>query len=374
MALFTELRERARGGPSQTPPLLHRIPTEIYTSEERLAREREVFSTRPLALGHASQLPELGDAIAHDWMGLPLVTVRDKAGQIGTFLNVCRHRNTRLLSEVGVTRLRSFLCPYHNWSYGLDGALKGVPRAERFLNLDRSQLNLVPVPTEVRHGMIWILASLEQELDLDSHLAGLSDDFDAFGLADASFFRQSVRRIDCNWKLIQDAFLDGYHVVRLHRDTVGKFFADGLTATEVEGEHVRNAVGRKAILEATESPPSKWQLREQATFSYTVFPNSVFIMHPDYTSHIALYPLSPDETVFVHSMLTPQPAADEKERAHYGRSFDLIDRGVFEAEDITVSVAAQKGMRSGANRALLAGADEVGLMLFHDILNAAIAG
>ena len=79
------------------------------------------------------------------------------------------------------------------------------------------------------------------------------------------------------------------------------------------------------------------------------------IFHPDYTSIISLFPLSPDQTVFAHSMLTPRPPASDQERDHFERSFRLIDQGVFQAEDIFVSEGAQRGMRSGANSALLFG-------------------
>ena len=375
LSIFAELLERARNKNPAPPAALARIPVEIYFSEERLERERrEVFSTRPLAIGHTSQIPKPGDAIVHDWTGLPLVTLRDKTGRIGTVMNVCRHRNTRLVQDAGVTELRAFVCPYHRWSYGLDGRLKGIPRESGFLDLDRSELDLVRLPTQVRHGLIWIQLNRERPMDLDAHLASLDADFEAFEVGRSSFYRQSVRHITCNWKLIQDAFLDAYHVVRLHKDTVGRYFTDGLAVTEVDGEHIRSAVARKGAFEALDTPRSEWNLRELATFSYTVFPNSVFVMHPDYTSHIALYPTSPDETIFVHSMLTLTPPRDEPQRERYDRSFALIDGGVFGAEDIAVSEAAQRGMRSGANRELLAGADEVGLHRFHEILDAALAG
>ncbi|MGI9295691.1 MAG: SRPBCC family protein, partial [Pseudomonadales bacterium] len=186
--------------------------------------------------------------------------------------------------------------------------------------------------------------------------------------AEARFYKQSVRRIACNWKLIQDAFLDGYHVVRLHKNTVGPFFPDCVVATEEVGTHIRSAVGRNEVFDAVNLPPEEWRLREHATFSYTIFPNSIFIMHPDYTSHITLYPQGPGETIFVHSMLVPEYPTDEKGRSHYDRSFELIDGGVFEAEDIFVSVGAQAGMDSGTNTNLLVGAHEVGLQQFHEIL------
>ena len=367
--LFARLLERADGSAGPPDPLAYRIPVDIYTNVERYQQEREkLLLRRPLILGHATQIPEAGDAIVHDWLGLPLVTVRDKSGSIGTFMNVCRHRGMRLIDEPGQVNLRSFVCPYHQWTYGLDGQLRNIPLQESFADIEPAQHNLVSLPTEVRHGLIWLQATPGEEIDLDAHLAGIGADLDAFGLPDMYFFKQHERKIACNWKLVQDAFLDGYHVVRLHKNTVGSFFPDCLAVSDRLGDHVRSCVGRNEIFDAIELPSEQWDMRHHCTFSYTLFPNSVAIMHPDYTSLIALYPTAPDETVFVHTMLVPEPPAADKARDHYERSFELIDGGVFQAEDIHVCVGAQSGMASGANTEYVCGAYEQSLQMFHEAI------
>ena len=210
-------------------------------------------------------------------------------------------------------------------------------------------------------------------MNLDAHLAGLERDLDIFGLAEYQFCQQHVRTIDCNWKLVQDAFLDGYHVVRLHKNTVGPFFPDAMAESDLVGEHIRSAVARNEIFETAELAPEELDLRHHCTFSYTVFPHAVLIFHPEYTSIISLFPLSPDQTIFAHTMLTPAPPTSDKERDHFRRSFELIDQGVFEAEDIFVSVGAQQGMRSGANRELLFGGLEQSAIWFHQLLERTLA-
>ena len=99
----------------------------------------------------------------------------------------------------------------------------------------------------------------------------------------------------------------------------------------------------------------------------------ILIFHPDYTSIISLFPKSAEQTVFAHTMLTPRPPASEEERDHFHRSFTLIDQGVFEAEDIFVSVGAQRGMHSGANKNLLFGALEESAIRFHQIIERELA-
>ncbi|MEM9758757.1 MAG: aromatic ring-hydroxylating dioxygenase subunit alpha [Pseudomonadota bacterium] len=371
--LLERLAERVTGKRAQPESRAHRIPVSNYTLAQRFELELgALFHQMPQIVAHGSQIPNTGDALAYDWLGLPLVTMRDRAGKVGTFMNVCRHRGMRLLQDEGSYALKSLICPYHTWTYGLDGQLRNVPRHESFTDLELRENGLVSLPTEERHGFVWVQATPNADMDLDAHLAGLGADLDMFGLPGVSFFTQSIKRVQCNWKLIQDAFLDGYHVVRLHKNTVGGFFPDAVAESDQVGRHIRNAVARNEIREAPELGADDLDLRHHATYSYTLFPNSVLIMHPDYNSIISLFPQSANETVFVHSMLVPTARMDDERRAHYERSFQLIDAGVFEAEDIHVCVEAQRGFSSGANDTLLFGGLESAAADFHELIDEAI--
>ena len=369
VTLVQQLAQRFGGQADGPAPMVERIPVANYTCPERFAAEREaLFLRTPLVLAHESQIPEPGDALIHDWLGLPLITLRDKSGNIGTFYNVCRHRGMRLIQDQGKTCLRSMVCPYHQWTYGLDGELRNIPRRESFIAVDDAQHDLVPVATAVRNGLIWI--QVEGAMDIDAHLAGLGTDLDYFDLPHFKYCQQSVRTVAANWKLIQDAFLDGYHVTRLHKNTVGPFFPDALAESDGIGDHIRNAVARNEIEEAVASSDyTVADIKRMVTFSYTTFPNSVLVFQPDYTSVISLFPQTPDRTVFVHTMLTPELPASEEDRDHFQRSFKLIDEGVFAAEDIFVAVGAQMGLKSGANEFLTFGALEEAAVHFHRLID-----
>ena len=258
--------------------------------------------------------------------------------------------------------------PYHQWTYGLDGRLRNIPRRETFTELDADSLGLVAIPTAVRNGLVWIQA--EGEMDIDGHLAGLGRDFDYFRLGQFHYCQRSVRTVEANWKLIQDAFLDGYHVTRLHKNTVGAFFPDALAESEFVGDHIRNGVARNEIEEAAGLGPTELgDIKRLVTFSYTTFPNAVLVFQPDYTSIISLFPQATDRTVFVHIMLTPQPPESDEQRDHFQRSFKLIDQGVFAAEDVFVAVGAQRGLSSGANKHLLFGGLEEAAVRFHQLID-----
>lgn len=368
--MVRKLAERFAGLADGPEACSERIPVTHYTDPDRFAQEHnQLFLQRPLVLAHETQIPQPGDAIVQDWLGLPIITVRDETGDVNSFMNVCRHRGMRLVQEQGQACLRSFVCPYHQWTYGLDGNLRNIPRPESFLDLKKEELGLVPLPTAVRNGLIWIQPTPGGSMDIDAHLAGLGEDLAFFRLGEFQYCQQSVRKVPANWKLIQDAFLDGYHVTRLHKNTVGPFFPDALAESDFIGDHIRNGVARNEIAEAVDTPSDQLgDLRRYVTFSYTTFPNSVMVFQPDYTSIICLFPESADSTVFVHTMLTPNQPKNDQEREHFQRSFKLIDEGVFAAEDIFVAAGAQRGLTSGTNEHLLFGGLEEAAIRFHQLI------
>ena len=170
----------------------------------------------PLCLGHADQLREPGSLIARDLVGLPLLLVRDRQGEIGVFLNVCRHRGARLVAGEDEVCVRGGLtCPYHGWTYDLGGALRGVPAAEAFPTLDKSTRGLRRLPSTVRHGLIWAILDPRGEvgdIDVSGFLGGIDDDLATLDLGSHRFFRQHARKRATNWKLVMDAFQEVYHI------------------------------------------------------------------------------------------------------------------------------------------------------------------
>lgn len=321
-------------------------PVERYLSTDWLAREREkLFLSKPLILAHASELPP-GGVLRHDALGLPLLLTRDAAGKVHGFLNVCRHRGMRLVDEAACAR-KTLVCPYHGWTYELDGKLRHIPHPEFF---PQGGAGLTEIPVAERAGLVWGIARPGASLDLDAWLGPLPEELDFFLKGSAVFRRVEVTRA-CNWKLIIEAFLEAYHIRVLHRDTIYPFFLDSAAASEQVGMHIRSAAARRAIAEAANIPKAQWNLRELCTFTYFLFPNTVFIFHPDYNSLITLYPQAPDRVRWVHHMLVPQ-AELESGRAHWDKSFDLIENGVFQSEDLYAAEGIQAGLASGANARL----------------------
>jgi Rieske 2Fe-2S family protein len=353
------------------------LASAVYTDPARLGAEIEhLFRREPLCIGHADQLAEPGTVLARDVAGLPLLLMRDTDGSIGVFLNACRHRGARLVTEDGVACRRSTLsCLYHGWTYNLGGALVAVPRRDAFPTLDIATRGLRRLRSSVRHGLIWVVLDLaaRDAPDIGTYLGDIDTDLAALGLGRHRFFRQHAVERATNWKLIMDAFVEVYHVKRLHASTIGTFFVDSRSVTDHVGPHQRMLVARDGYQEMYNLPPEQWSPREHGTLVHLIFPNTIIVYHPDYVSLMGMFPLAVDRTLFVHTMLTPEAPRDEKAVSHWDRSFDLIDRQVFNAEDLFICEQIQRGLVAAAGDDLLLGRFETNVRRFHDAVAAAIA-
>ncbi len=349
------------------------LPVANYFAPERLARERAtLFRRYPIAIAAASELAATGDCVRRDVLGLPLVLVRDEEGRARCFLNVCRHRGMRLVGDEAPCRKKAFVCPYHGWTYGLDGALRHVPHAEAFPDLEAEGRGLVAVPVASRHGLLWVHPTPGAALDLDAFLGTIGDDLASFDLAGHVLHRRIDTLRRANWKLVIDAFLEAYHIRVLHRDTIYRFFLDARAVSDFVGPHVRSVAARRAATTSATRPPASWDLREDFTFTHFVFPNSVFIFHPDYVSHIAVFPAEVDQVRWVHSMLIPAAEATPERDAHWERTLALIEETVFQREDLFAAEGIQAGLCSGANEGLLLGRLEGSVRHFHATIERAL--
>lgn len=373
-ALFERLLEAMDASAPSRPPQAFLDPA-IYASTERFEAERSrIFRREPICLGHAAQFAEPGSVLAREILGVPLLIARGTDGRLRVFLNVCRHRGAALLeaSDAVCTR-RSLVCPYHAWTYRLDGSLANLPRRESFTDLDPTAHGLRELPSTVRHGLLFaMLDPGAPAVDVAAWLGPVDDDLNALRLGEHHFFRQHAVRRATNWKLVMDAFIEVYHVKRLHAGTIGPYFADGLGVAETPGKHIRYLVARDTTAAIRDLPPQDWSPQVHATLVHLIFPNTIMVYHPDYVSHIGVYPEAADRSLFVHTMLVPEAPRDAKAQAHWARSFELIDGGVFHGEDLVVCESIQRGLTCGANERLVLGGLEGNLGHFHATVAAAL--
>ena len=374
-ALLDNVRAQLAGGRAEweTSQLAEaHIPVERYFDPAIWRAEvQALFRSLPLIVAHSSELAP-GHVMTHDAYGVPLLLGRDADGTLSCMLNVCRHRGMRLVDNAAQARpAASLVCPYHGWTYRLDGALRHLPHASAFDTFAPGARALVALPCTERHGLIWVLPEANATLDLDSYLGGLNAELQYLGIDRLQHFRTIECEVPANWKLIIDAFLESYHIRVLHKDTIYPFFADGITAAQRFGPHIYSLVARRAARDwalQTDSvvPDSPDALRKLVTPTQMIFPNTVTIFHPDYLSLITVYPSGPETLRWVHRMLIPANKATPDWTPHWDKTFRLIEQGVFQKEDIHCAVGIQQGLKTGANTHLAVGRLEQALAWFHE--------
>jgi phenylpropionate dioxygenase-like ring-hydroxylating dioxygenase large terminal subunit len=343
------------------------IPVAHYTDPARIAAERaRLFRALPIPIAHVSEVLAPRSVVVRELDGVSIILARSEDGVLHGMLNACRHRGVRLVREPSSCP-KALVCPYHNWTYGLDGALRHVPHACAFEATETAGRDLVPVRIEERHGIVW--ASLSPNApSVAEHLGELDEEIT---LERDVALRRQVSEQRGNWKFLMEAFLEGYHIRSLHRSTVYPFFVDARSAAERVGPHVRAATARRTAREANEADAP---LRELTTPSYMIFPATTLILHPDWTSLVVVQPLATDRFLWSHTQLVHEDDVPKTDAAiaHFERSFSLIEGSVFSGEDLLMCAEIQNGIETGANESFLFGRLESPALWFHESIRAAL--
>jgi phenylpropionate dioxygenase-like ring-hydroxylating dioxygenase large terminal subunit len=337
------------------------------------AHRREVdaiWSRLPLPLALSQDLPAGGSYRAVTVAGVSVLLTRTRTGEVKAFLNACSHRGTRLLgSDEGGCGLK-LVCPYHAWTYNLEGQLMGLPRPEVFVGFDKTQYGLTPLPCREAGGLVW--ASLDRDARVDEHTIGADfiGDLDAIGLPGMRVFRSQSFDLQANWKLVTDAFLEGYHVTRLHSKTLARFFVDAPQMIERIGRHLRQTSGSRKGFCADHVSPLWPELRKSVVYAYIGFPSAVIVTSPTYVSVVLQYPVAVDRTQVRYAMMVDGPPGEID--ALHEKSFRLMAEA-FGNEDFRAAELSHEGLRTGALSRLTLGGMEQGVRKFHDVVEECLA-
>src|SRR5258706_8033709 len=211
-ATHQRLVDQLRLPPPSSPAFT--IPADRYRDPAWLAREAALFRAPQIVAAASALAP--GACLPVDLPGIAAIVARDHDGSLHAYSNACRHRATRLVDAPCATK--AHVCPYHGWTYDLRGKLLHVPHAESFAGCEAGR-DLHALRVTERHGLIWL-----GDGDVTDYLGGLDPELATLDLPPITLWRSARSTRRCNWKLVVEAFLDGYHIRSLHRDSIYRFF------------------------------------------------------------------------------------------------------------------------------------------------------
>lgn len=372
LAMIRRLFDHIEQGTTTYADAPHRNPVRNYTCRERLAAERAtLFGDYPLLIGMGARIGRPGDYMVEDIAGRSTLIVRDRAGRARAFRNVCRHRGAPVAEGCG--NARRFSCPYHAWTYGLDGALQVIPDQESFAGVDKTAHGLVEVPASEKYGLLFVRPEGTDAIEIDGHLSGLERDLAAYGFESFHHYRSITIRRRMNWKLSPETFMEGYHLQYLHRDSVGPIFFSNLMAFDAFGPHSRLTLPRRRIMELKAREEAGWDLIPETAVIYTFFPNVTFVVQAGHIEMWRSYPAGDDPSAarIELSVYTPQAVETEKAKAFYEKNIDLAIKAV-DNEDFPLSEGIQAGHLAAMQEAVTYGRNEPALTHYSTALDKAL--
>jgi choline monooxygenase len=340
------------------------IPAPWYFDARIAELERaSVFSGTWQVIGRADQVRESGQFFTADLAGEPLVVARGEDGQLRAFFNVCRHHAAAVVTEAQGCA-KQFRCPYHGWTYGIDGALKGMVEFEGVCNFDRAKNGLVPVLVDTWENFVYV--------NLDGRAAPLGDFLgvvpDLVAPLELAkklrFFDRRVYTLNCNWKVYVDNYLDGgYHVPHAHKGLSSvieytKYTIENFERACLQSSPLTSDAGSEAGVAAT---------RQGRAFYLWIYPNFMINAYEGVMDTNLVLPLAIDRcaVVFDYYFEDISAAAEPRNKESIAVSEKVQD------EDMAICDAVQRGLNS---RAYVAGRlsvrREAGEHLFHRLLHA----
>jgi phenylpropionate dioxygenase-like ring-hydroxylating dioxygenase large terminal subunit len=382
------------------------VPASFYTSQEQFDAEREkIFSKVWLMVGREAEVPEPGDFVrrAIPPLDTEALIVRGKDGVVRAFHNACVHRGVALVRAcAGKTGL--FTCPYHAWTYGTDGKLRGLPGAEDFPQVDRKQEGLKPIRLDIWNGFVFLNFDEQPQQTLTEFLGDFGDKFGDMPFEGYPHILEISQDIEANWKTLVDASNEGYHVNALHRASLGAMmttpgnplnnfydpifsgphmssttqanpdwrpdapvvlFAYAAAAYKTQPGLAAEAAGAAVGRTFADHPMvNRVGLPAFSVETTQIFPFSVLQMLTNRYIWFQYWPVGPNKTRAVTRLYGP--AAPENYRQAFAEAHLLAYSRDIMTEDTVVTQLQQIGLKSGGVKQVVLGEHEYMLRFFHE--------
>jgi glycine betaine catabolism A len=328
------------------------LPVEAYTSDEVFAWEQRNFFSGWICAGRSADIAEPGMQRAERVGDTSALLVRGEDGVLRAFANVCRHRGHEILPCGGSAQARAITCPYHSWSYRLDGQLFSAAGYDGFGSFDKADFPLRPIAVEEWQGFVFVDISGDAG-PLATRLAGLDERVSAYALDTLEVAGQHEYVIQANWKIVNENYQECYHCSSIHPELCQVSPPDSGRNWEPTGgawvggylDLMPHAVTMSLDGSSHGAFIDGLSDEEMRRVDYIgVFPNLLISLHPDYVMTHRAVPLSPRETwVECTWAFPPEATAQPGFDPAYAMDFwDITNR-----EDWSACESVQRGMDSG---------------------------
>jgi phenylpropionate dioxygenase-like ring-hydroxylating dioxygenase large terminal subunit len=328
------------------------LPQKYFVAPEIFAREQQkIFARQWLLVGHQSQIPGSGDFFLATVANESLIVVRDQHKQIRAFYNVCRHRGSRLKEhqpgQAVCGHSSAIQCPYHAWSYNLEGRLLGAPHMDEVPGFEKSDYSLVSANLGLWGGFIFVNLA-NGPVALEKWFAPLNGKFSHWNMSILTSARRIEYDVHANWKLMFENYSECYHCPGVHPqlqkvspyDSAENDLRDG----PFLGGFMKINRGKSLTMSGNACAAFVGEIENlQQVFYYSIFPNMLLSLHPEYVMVHQLWPQSPERTLIVCDwFFHPDAFQDEKFNPNDAIEFwDMTNR-----QDWHVCELSQQGIAS----------------------------
>jgi phenylpropionate dioxygenase-like ring-hydroxylating dioxygenase large terminal subunit len=341
---FRKTRETFRKG-AQTLPQRYFVSPEIFADELR-----KIFATQWVLIGHQSQLAKPGDYFLTTVAGESLIVTTDQQSTVHAFYNVCRHRGARL-REDQCGHASAIQCAYHAWTYALDGRLIGAPHMDETPGFNKADYSLASARLGLWEGFIFVNLADDPE-PLEEWFAPLAGKFSRWNLPTLRSAKRIEYDVRANWKLIFQNYSECYHCLGVHPELSKISAYDSAENDLIEGAFLggfmRVASDKSLTLsgETCALPVGSFGDADfRFVFYYSVFPNMLLSLHPDYVMVHQLQPQSPERTLILCEWLF-NPKGFERSDFNPDDAVEFWD--IVNRQDWHVCELSQQGISSRA--------------------------
>ncbi len=324
----------------------YRLPPEAYYDNGWFAQEqRQLFRRTWNFVGETRDLPHNGDYITATIGGEPTLVVRDNQGRLRAFHNICRHRGAKLKDDRG--NCQAIVCPYHRWSYALDGSLNNVPQQRTQLpGIDPGEWGLIPMALDCWQGLLFVNPDGKAP-DFRSWMADMPELLDAFEPEQLTVLTEGVFEFDANWKFYIENHVDWYHLWYTHPETLRMWDHHAGEMLQAGAHWASFEPGRAGHRRMTPelAPIAGLSKRQQQNGAHLIFPNLTLFTGDSYFATGLVTPLSSGRTRMQFRALVDK---EQTTTAQMSQALLQAFREITEVEDAGMTARLQATVQSDA--------------------------